>query len=205
MLVGRRMTARPVTVEPGARVEEARRLLEQHRIRHLPVVEGQRLVGIVTDRDLRMAAGLPQTAAPMVVADVMTPSVITVGPETTIEHAAMLMADNKIGGLPVVNDDDELVGIVTESDILNVFLEATGVGSGAARLELLLPDRPGALAPAAQALGDLGVNIISILSASAEEGKKVLIVRVDAVALEPVLEALARAGVEVQAVEEATR
>lgn len=202
MLVGRWMTTQLVTVQPDETVEAARRLLQKHHIRHLPVAEGRRLVGIVTEQDLRVAGALVERRPPMLVADVMTSSVITVGPETTVEQAAMLMADNKIGGLPVINTDDELVGLITDADILNVFLEAMGVGSGAARLEVLLPDRPGALAPVAKVLGDLQVNIVSILSAGGEMGKKVLVFRVATDNLEAVLTDLAAAGIDVQSAEE---
>lgn len=202
LLVARRMTKRLVCVGPGHRIDEGRRLLSQHRIRHLPVVEGGRLLGIVTDRDLRMAEGRGESGASLVIADIMSGSVITVGPESTIEQAAMLMAANKIGALPVVDADDALVGIVTESDIFNVFLEVTGVDTGAARLEVLLPDRPGTLAPVARVLGEAGANIISVLLASAEDGKRVLVFRVAGGDLEVAVTELARIGVDVLSVEE---
>lgn len=202
LLVGRRMSAQLVTVGSGARIDEARRLLQHHHIRHLPVVDGRRLLGIVTDRDLRAAEGRGEPRVPLLVADVMTESVITVGPETTVDQVAMLMAENKIGGLPVVNADDELIGIITESDILNVLLDAMGVGTGAARLEVLLPDYPGTLAQVARVLGERGVNILSVLSAKADEGKKVLVFRIVSGDLEAVVTELAQRGVEVVSVEE---
>jgi acetoin utilization protein AcuB len=202
MLVGRWMAKRLVTVRPESSVDEARSLLRQNHIRHLPVTDGRRLLGIVTEQDLRVAEALLRRPGPAVVADVMTESVITVAPETTIEQAAMLMADNKIGGLPVVDAEDALVGMITKSDVLNVFLQSLGVGSGSARLEVLLPDRPGALAPAARVLGELGVNIVSVLSAGGEGDRKLVVFRIAADELEPVLTELAAAGVEVVSVEE---
>lgn len=202
MLVGRWMTTQLVTVRPHDSIAHARELLGAHHIRHLPVTEGRRLVGIATEQDLRVAEALPDRGASAVVADVMTTSVITVGPDTTVEQAAMLMADNKIGGLPVISSEDELVGIITEADMLNVFLDAMGVGSGAARLEVLLPERPGAFAPVAKVLGDLGANIVSVLCAKAEGGARALVLRVGAEDLEAVLNELAGAGVEVLSAEE---
>jgi acetoin utilization protein AcuB len=97
-----------------------------------------------------------------------------------------------------VDENDALVGIITEYDVLNIFLEVMGVGSGSARLELLLPDRPGALAAVARLMADLDVNVRSVVSASAPDaGKKILILRVATDALEPVLDRLAAADVEV--------
>ncbi len=205
MLVGRWMATQLVTVRPGDSIADARDRLGAHHIRHLPVVEGKRLLGIVSEQDLRVAEAAGQPRPEMVVADVMTSSVITVGPDSTVEQAAMLMADNKIRSLPVINAEDELVGIITESDIINVLLGALGVDTGAARIEALLPDRPGALATVARVLGDLGANIISVLSAPAEAGKKVLVLRVAMTDLEVVLNHLAAAGIEVQSAEEGRR
>lgn len=201
LLVGRRMNSQIVTVGADVPVSAARQLMETHRIRHLPVVEGRQLIGIVTDRDLRVAEARRQDDVELLVADVMTQNVIAVGPDTMVDQAAMLMVDSKIGCLPVLNADDEIVGIITDSDILNMFVEATGAGSGAARLEVLLPDRPGALASVARILGDLGVNILSVLSASGEAGRKVLVLRIATQNLEEVLSHLDREDVEVLSAE----
>ena len=204
MQVGRWMTTEVISVRPQDPIENARQLLREHRIRHLPVTEGDRLLGIATEQDLRVGEALVGRAATVVVADVMTASVITVGPEATVEQAAMLIAENKVGGLPVVDSEDRLVGIITESDIINVFLDAMGIDSGATRLEVLLPDRPGALADVARVLAERGANIISVLCASVEAGTKVLVMRIVADDLEVVLNDLASAGVEVHSVEEGT-
>lgn len=201
LLVGRRMNAQLVTVGANAPISQARQLMEKNRIRHLPVVEGRGLIGIVTDRDVRVAEARGRGEAELLVADVMTQNVLTVGPDTMVDQAAMLMVDSKIGCLPVLNAEDEVVGIITDSDILNVFVEATGAGSGAARLEVLLPDRPGALAAVARTLGALEVNILSVLSAAGEEGGKVLVLRIATENLEQVLDQLDRQGVEVLSAE----
>ena len=205
MLIKRRMVTSVVTVDLEEQVGQARHLLETHRIRHLPVVQADRLVGIVTDRDLRVAEAMAPEGAGRPVGEFMTASVITVGPDTTVEQAAMLMADNKIGGLPVLDAEDRLVGIITESDIVDVLLEALGVGTGAARLEVLVPNRPGALAVVARILGESGANIVSILSTSADEGRQLLIFRIATDDLEGVLNRLAQDGVDVQAAEEGVR
>jgi len=202
MQVGKRMTTSVVTVQPRDRIDEARALFSRHGIRHLPVVEYGRLVGMVAERDLRMAEAVGGGAGPLLIADIMTGNLISVGTETSIERAAMLIADNKIGALPVVNDEDEVVGIITQSDILNVFLEVMGVGPGTARLELALDDRPGAIFPVAEAFARTGLNIVSVVTIRGEGDKKVVIVRVERGDLENALAALEVSGVDVVSVEE---
>lgn len=196
MLVGEHMTSPVVTVAPQATVADARKLMRDHDIRHLPVIERSRLIGIVARSDLHWpsTARVPDETP---VSEVMSGNVIAVTPRTTIENAASLMLANKIGALPVVDEEEHVVGILTAADILSVFLEVMGVGSGARRVEIRLPDRPGALAPAVQCIGDLGVNIVSVVSAREIEGWRTLVLRLATDDLEPVLTALADRGVEV--------
>lgn len=113
------MTRRPVTIGPGTPCDEARRLMDEHRIRHLPVVAEGRLVGMVSDRDVRSAISL---SAGTVAGRIMTPDPVMVTPETRIEHAARLMLDARFGSLPVV-DGHALVGIVTYTDLLRAFVQ----------------------------------------------------------------------------------
>lgn len=121
MLVKDRMSPRFITIRPGASLAEARSLLDQHRIRHLPVVEEGNLLGIITDRDIRSAA--PASALDRVkVGAAMTRNVITVTPETHIQQAAKLLLANRIGGLPVLKER-ELQGVITETDLLNALVE----------------------------------------------------------------------------------
>lgn len=154
MLVGKRMKRNPVTIDKDSGINEALRLLQEHRIRHLPVMDGEKMVGIVTDRDIRRVLPSPATSLEihelnylldkLRIGEVMTKKVITVVPETTLEEAAKLLLDHKIGGLPVM-DGEELVGIITETDILEVFLEVMGVRAPSSRIELIVEDKPGAL------------------------------------------------------------
>jgi acetoin utilization protein AcuB len=112
------MTRRPVTIGPETLCDEARRLMDEHRIRHLPVVAGGRLIGMLSDRDVRSAAsGSPGSMA----GRIMTPDPATVNPDARIEHAARLMLDARFGSLPVV-DASDLVGIVTYTDLLRAFV-----------------------------------------------------------------------------------
>ena len=137
MQIEKWMNQEVVTVSPGDSFRTAMTLIRQKGIRHLPVVDGKRLVGIVTDRDLRQASPSAATSLSihelhyllekLTVQHIMTSQVITVRPEQTVEEAAMLLLGHRIGGLPVVRDG-ELVGIITETDILQAFLQLRGKG-----------------------------------------------------------------------------
>jgi len=121
------MTAKPITVDPETPMLEARQRMVEKRIRHLVVVENARVVGIVTDRDIRLNLPSPATSlsvweinyllAQLTVGGVMSASVIVVDPDRPVAEAARIMMDHKIGALPVV-DEGRLVGIITESDFV---------------------------------------------------------------------------------------
>lgn len=145
LLVRDIMTADPIGVPPETSMMDARRLMDQVRIRHLLVTRAGELLGIVTDRDVRLA--MPSNATSLSawelnylldklpVAEVMTKTVITVGPDRPAVEAARLMLEHKIGALPVV-DQGRRVGIVTETDLLRAFatsacVAADRVGEGA--------------------------------------------------------------------------
>ena len=132
MRVRELMTGALITVRPDTPVLDARHLMVQQRIRHLLVTsEGGQLLGIVTDRDIRL--NLPSQATSLsvwelnhlltklTVGKVMTESVVTVGPDREARDAAQLMLDHTIGALPVV-DGGQLIGIVTETDLLRAFV-----------------------------------------------------------------------------------
>jgi acetoin utilization protein AcuB len=137
MQVEQWMNRDPVTVGPQESFRTAMHLIRQKGIRHLPVVEGKRLVGIVTDRDLRQAAPSGATSLSihelhyllekLTVREIMTRQVVTIRPDQTVEEAALLLLGHRIGGLPVVREG-ELVGIITETDILQAFLQLRGKG-----------------------------------------------------------------------------
>jgi acetoin utilization protein AcuB len=126
------MTATPITTDPDTGVLEARRIMLDRRIRHLLVTDGPKLVGIVTDRDIRLNLPSPATSlsvweinyllARLTVASVMTKTLVTVGSGWDPRDAAVLMLDHKIGALPVV-DDCRIVGIITETDLLRAYVK----------------------------------------------------------------------------------
>jgi acetoin utilization protein AcuB len=195
-----------ITLTKDASLAQARELLHAHRIRHLPIVEGDRLLGILTDRDIRQAspssaAGISpdRTAAFLAqipVTEAMVKNVRTVSPYTTIEEAARLMIEHKIGCLPVT-EADRLVGIITETDILGVLVDVMGIREPSARIELTLPDRPGALADVTRIIASHQVNISSTVTMPHwETGKRLAIVRLKTINPKPILKDLAAEGYE---------
>ncbi|MFQ5881808.1 MAG: CBS domain-containing protein [Candidatus Methylomirabilales bacterium] len=127
------MTRSPVTIPAEAPIRKAAELLRQHRIRHLPVLSGGRLCGVLSDRDLKSATPPPGTGSPSIdliqayerpASAIMTSEAVTVAPGDSIADAARLMRRRKIGCLPVVYND-HLIGILTETDVLDALLSAS--------------------------------------------------------------------------------
>lgn len=175
MLVRGRMTRDVVTVEPSSAIADALDLARAHKIRHLPVLDGGRLAGVVTARDLRLALAAEGTAPDATVADVMTAPAITTPADTPVETAAQLLIQKRIGCLPVV-EDGALVGILTESDLLRAFVELMVGRDRHSRLEVLAPDRPGELARIVRLIGiDHRINITGVV-VPASSGDRALIV-----------------------------
>ncbi|MDI3298468.1 MAG: CBS and ACT domain-containing protein [Bacillota bacterium] len=202
----RDVMSRPVvSVGPGTSLREAWELARSHGFRHLPVLEGDRLVGILSDRDLRDAApssleSRPDTAAfdRTPVRYVMMTPVETVGPEEPVEEAAALMLARKVSALPVVNDAGELVGIVTTSDLLRHLAELTGVlAAGSSRVAVRLRHDPAALARLGQALERAGRCALSMLSQPEGDGCR-LILRLEGIDPRPAVRELRDAGFEVE-------
>ncbi len=209
MLVQKRMSRDPIAVSPDDTLAHALRLTRAHRIRHLPVVSGGALAGILSDRDIRTAMPSPLTVADADradflertrVAEVMTREVITAGPMDTVEDAARLLHRHRVGSLPVVDARGGLLGILTESDIITAFVEMLGGSGASSRLEVALPDRPGELARVVRVVGeDLRLNITSLMVVPTrdERGRRTVILHVGTIDPREVMAALERAGYEV--------
>lgn len=172
MLVGERMSHHPVTTGPEMPINEALKLMKERKVRRLPVVDKRgHLIGIVSEKDLLYASPSPATTlsvwelnyliSRITVADVMTKNVITVTEFTPLEEAARIMADNKIGGLPVVRDG-RLIGIITETDIFKTFIEMLGAREKGIRVTLLVPEESGILASITGEVAKMGGNIVSL-------------------------------------------
>jgi acetoin utilization protein AcuB len=206
LLVRDSMTREVVALSPQTTAAEALGLCRERRIRHLPVVEGGRLVGIVSDRDLRSAApalGDPDRASAlerMSISDVMTRDVVSARPDDPIEVAADRMRERRIGCLPVV-EGGELVGIITSSDVMEALVYLVGAHEPGSRLVVVMPDRPGTLAGVAGIFGILGINIVSVVAGPRQEASpddstegRVAVFRVDTIDPSEAVDLLGRAG-----------
>lgn len=166
MLVSDVMTKSVVSIPPEMTLKEAHGILRDRGIRHLPVVKDGSLIGIVSDRDLRLATscllGSP-VAADAPVSKVMSSDPATADVSDSIEDAAFRMRTRKIGSLPVMKGD-QLVGIITGMDLLDAILKMTGVDKPSGRLEVRLADHPGELARLTAFVGKRDLNVHSILS-----------------------------------------
>ncbi len=172
MLVHERMSKNPITITEDISISSALKLMRDEKVRRLPVLNKKgELTGIVSERDLLYASPSPATSlsihelhyllSKITVDKIMTRDVITVSEYTPLEEAARIMADNKIGGLPVVRDG-KLVGIITESDLFKIFTEILGARDMGVRLSVLVPEQPGILADITRVIADMGGNIISL-------------------------------------------
>lgn len=199
MLVQDVMQTEIHTVTLDTTLPEALRLTAQRGVRHLPVLDGDRLVGILSDRDLKraMASSASSLAAheltylldQLRVGEVMTRTVITIGRMFPIEEAARLMVQEKIGALPVT-EGERLIGLVTETDVLRLFVRAMGAGEPSTRLDIVLDSRPHALAEAVRAIDAAGGDIASILTLGNWNGSKEVIIRLRTINPAPVVWAL---------------
>ncbi len=190
MLVKKWMTTDVTTIDEDTSMMKASVIMKEKKIRSLPVVDKKgKLVGIVSDRDLRAAAPSKATTldvyelnyllSTMKIKDIMTQNVVFVRPDETVEFAAILMLENKISALPVLNDKDDLVGIVTQTDIFKVLIHIVGIYTAGIQFAFSLEDRPGSIKEVADVIRAYGGRIVSILSTreTAEEGRRNVYIR----------------------------
>ena len=193
LLVEDSMTREVTTLVPETTAEEALGLSRRRRIRHFPVVENGTLVGVVSDRDLRSATpvlGDPGRAAALkeiLVSQVMSREPVTADPRDPIELAANVMRERHIGCLPVV-EERRIVGIITSSDVMEALVYLVGAHEPGSRMEISVPDRPGALAGVAGIFGMCDINIVSVAmgartksTSGGEIGDRLVVFRVDTI------------------------
>lgn len=206
MLVGERMTSPALTIGPEMGVQDALALMRRDHVRRFPVVDSKgNLIGIISEKDLLDATPSDATTlsvweinyllSKLTVEKIMTKNVITITTDTPLEEAARIMADKKIGGLPVV-EGTKVVGIVTETDIFKLFTEILGARIHGIRLTVQVTDEPGGLYKLTGAIFDAGANIISLTTfQSGTTGTGVITVKVTGIdepklkkAVEPVID-----------------
>jgi acetoin utilization protein AcuB len=170
MFVGERMSRPVIAITPDMPINDVLAMFRKEHIRRAPVIKDGKLVGIVSERDLLNASPSSVTTlsvwelnyliSKVTVKNVMAKKVVTVDQDTPIEEAARIMADKKIGGVPVMNGSS-VVGIITETDLFKIFLELMGARTKAWRVTATIAEKPGTLAQLTQAIAQNGGNFIS--------------------------------------------
>ena len=188
MLIRNWMTTDVVSVTPDTSLLKLSKLMRDKGVRRLPVLDaGGRVVGIISDRDVRDASPSKATTLDMYemhyllaeirAKDIMTRHPVTIKPTDTVEKAAMIMLDKKIGGLPVVDESGAMVGIVSEQDVFKALVNITGVRDGGIQLGMEIANEAGAMRPIFDLLRKHGARILSVLSTNNQEGRRNIFLR----------------------------
>ena len=183
------MTTDVVSVTPETSLLKVGKLMKDHHVRRLPVLDDAgRVVGIISDRDVRDASPSKATTldmyemhyllAELKAKNIMTAKPITVKPTDTVEQAALIMLDNKVGGLPVVDDAGKLVGIISDHDVFKAMVDITGARLGGLQFAVELPDQPGTARPLFDLLRAHNARLLSVLTVSNADGNRHLFIRV---------------------------
>ena len=174
MLVGNWMTKDVISVDVNDSMQDAARLIRKHTIKRLPVMENGKLVGIITDRDLKRASASDVTTleihellfliSEIKISDIMTKDPITIPLDYTIDEAAQILLEHKLSGAPVVDDEGQVAGIITQTDIFRVLVLFTGVKKAGIQFAFQLEDRPGSIKEVSDIMRNYGCLLVSILS-----------------------------------------
>lgn len=186
----------PITITAKASIQEAIELMKINSIRHLPVVSRtHKLEGFVTLADLKQGL-IPSMLGDLTIADLMIKNPITVSPEDDIEIAAQLIYKYKIGGMPVIREN-EPVGIITETDILRAFIDMMGILNASSRIDVEVEDKPGSFKNASQIIQDNGGDIINVAMTTQQKGKRTYFFRLFSCRTEMIKKALETEGFKV--------
>jgi len=176
MLVKNWMSKEVITVDANDSMQNAIYILQEQNIKILPVMDGGNLAGIISDRDLKKASPSDATTLDMhellfliskiKVRDLMKKPVYTAKPDDTVEEAAALLLEKKISGLPVVDENNRLVGIITRSDIFRVLISLSGLGKKGIQFAIRIKDMPGIIKEVRELIHEYGGRTASILSSS---------------------------------------
>lgn len=190
MLVKNWMSTPPITIAPNNSMQEAMELLKTNRISMLPVVENGRLVGIVTDADLKKASPSDATTleihellyllSTVQVKDIMSPNPITVPMDFTIEETSEILADKKIPGMPVMDANGAIAGVITHTDLFKVIISLTGIRKKGIQFAFRLKDGEGTILEAAHVIREFGGRLTSVLSSyeKVPEGHRNVYIRI---------------------------
>ena len=190
MLVKGWMTSDVMTIDEDTSMMKASQIMKENNIRRLPVMHKGKLVGMVTDRDIKEASPSKATTldvhelyyllSELKVKDIMSKNVSTIGPEETVEKAAVKMLEHRISGLPVVNDKGKVVGVITQGDIFKVLISLTGIYRGGIQFAFNLEDRPGSIKEVSDMIRKHGGRMVSILTSydMCDEGCRHVYIRI---------------------------
>jgi acetoin utilization protein AcuB len=195
MLVSQIMSKEIFTITPDKRVSQALQLMQQHQVRHLPVVQEERMVGWITSRDLREVL-LASMLEKITVGDVMVQAPITVTPDTDVEEAARLIYEHRIGGMPVL-EGDRLRGVITMLDLISAFITMLGLLKRSSRLDVLLENRPEILDAVTGLIRQAGGKVVNVALGPTKGGKRYHFFRLEKTDLNPIAAALKQEGYEV--------
>ena len=189
MLVKNWMSKEVKTINVNNSMIDATRKLKEHHIKMLPVMKKDKLVGIVTDRDLKRASASDATTlevhellyvlSNIKVKELMTKDPVTVPPDFTIGETAELLLEKEISGVPVLNQKGEVVGVITKADIFRALISLTGLKSKGTQFAFELEDRPGSIKEVSDIIRGYGGRMVSILTSydRAKEGHRKVYIR----------------------------
>lgn len=187
----------PVTISDRTSVQEAIHLMQANSIRHLPVVDrSKKLLGWVTMADMKQGL-LPAMVTGLSVADLMVRDPITIDPDADIEEVARIIYEKKIGGTPVVDDDNKVVGVITVADLLNAFINIMGILTNSTRLDVNVGEEPGGFEKVSRIIHDQGGEVMSVGMAAHRTDKKIHYFRLEQCPVEPIIKVLQDHGYEV--------
>jgi len=187
----------PITVSDRTSVQEAIHLMQENAIRHLPVVNAtEKLVGWVTLSDMKQGL-LPAVVTGLSLADLMIKDPITIHPDADVETAAQIIYQRKIGGMPVVDGDDKVLGVITVTDILGAFIKIMGILTQGSRLDVNVGHEPEGFEKVSRIIHDQGGEIISVGIAPDTSDKKTYYFRLKECPMEPIVKALQKKKYEV--------
>ncbi len=176
MLVKNWMSKTVITADADDSIHDAMKLLKTHKIRMLPVIKKSKLVGVITDRDIKRASASDATTlsvhelnyilSKVKVKEIMPDRLITVPFDYTVEETAGVLLENKISGVPVIDHDGRVVGTITQTDLFKVLISLTGVGNRGVQFALQLKDRPGYIKEVSDIIREDKGHIVSILSSN---------------------------------------
>ncbi len=189
MLVKEWMATNPIVIDENTSIMKATQIMKEHGIRRIPVVRDGKLIGIISDRDIKEAAPSKATSldvhelyyllSEIKVKDIMTPDPITLRENDSVEKAAIIMLENRISGIPIVDDDYKVVGVITQTDVFKVMISITGAYKSPIQIAFEIEDSPGSLNALLNNIREQGGRIVSVLTSQENmpEGAREVYVR----------------------------